>query len=259
MYINPRLHTPLIALGGLVAGAAAGWTGSYFQSRRTTSLLQEHIGVLEEENRILKEEVKPKIVELTEELRRRTEAMDSVSSLVDEATKKIMEHPSSEDWEPAPLPFEPIEEVAVTPPLELVKNVFPDEDDKPEEWNQEAEDAARQSFPGRPYIISYAEFVENSFGFNQQTLTFYEGDEVLTDPNDVVIYAPGEVVGPLVFGKGSGDPNICYVRNKKLKVEYEVIRDSGHYAVVRQGLDIEEQYEEGDIKHSAILRMRRED
>lgn len=259
MYINPRLHKPLIAFGGLVAGAAAGWTGSYFRTRKMTAYHLETIAAMLEENRVLKEEVEPKIRELRDELRRRTEAIDSVTELVDEATQKIMEHPSSENWEPAPLPFEPIEDVAVTPPLELVKNVFPDEDDKPEEWNQEAEDAARQSFPGRPYIISYAEFAENSFGFNQQTLTFYEGDEVLTDPNDVVIYAPGEVVGPLVFGKGSGDPNICYVRNKKLKVEYEVIRDPGHYAMVRQGLDIEEQYEEGDIKHSAILRMRRED
>lgn len=276
-YLNPRLHKPLIALGGALVGTAAGWTGSYFRTRKMTSLLQEHIDVLAEENRLLKEEVHPKIVELMDELRKRTEKMDEVTDLINAAAEEVEKDPTSfddatddvyEELEKPPLgvggpvmtakQYQKLEELPAVPPLELIKSVFPDEQDRPE-WDQEAEDAARQSFPGRPYIISYAEFAENNFGFNQAVVTFYEGDEVAVDANDVPYYNVGDILGPLVFGKGSGDPNICYIRNKKLKTEYEVIRDPGHFAIERQGLDIEEKYEDGDIKHSAILRMRRED
>ena len=38
------------------------------------------------------------------------------------------------------------------------------------------------------------------------------------------------------FGQISGDPNVLYVRNEKLRVEYEVTRDERMYKEVVTGL-----------------------
>jgi hypothetical protein len=265
VYFNPQWKLPAIGVGSFVAGLAAGWTGSYFRSKKMISDQHE---IIAEQERLIENylQLDEKLNQVTEELRRRTEKAQEVVNLIntfgdkppiiDEMKETLDDgHPSKEGWEPLPQ----VEETPVVPQLELVKSIFPAEDERPGEWNQEAEDAARQQFPGRPYIISYEEFADNSFGFNQQTLTFYEGDETLADQNDVPIYNPGENVGIMLFGKGSGDPNIVYVRNKKMKVEYEIIRDTGHFAQERLGLEYEEQEEERDIKHSATRRFRAED
>ncbi len=263
MYFNPQWKLPAIGVGSFVAGLAAGWTGSYFRSKK---MISDQYEIIAEQEKLIENylQLDQKLEQVTKELQNRTEKAQEVVDLIntfgdkppiiDEMKGTLEDHPSNENWLP-----EGVKDVVINPPLELVKSIFPSEDERPDEWNQEAEDAARQEFPGRPYIISYEEFSDNPFGFSEQTLTFYEGDEQLVDPNDVPIYSPGEVVGPLVFGKGSGDPNIVYVRNKRLKVQYEIIRDPGHFAQERLGLEYEEREDEQDLKHSAIRRFRPED
>lgn len=122
-------------------------------------------------------------------------------------------------------------------------------------WNQEEEEAERG--PDAPYVISKAEFDVGETGFAQTSLEFFAGDNVLCDDKQVPIYNPEKIVGRLEFGRGSGDSDLVYIRNEALKSEWEVTRNHGSYQVEVLGLQIEEEAERGDLKHSnAVLRFR---
>ena len=63
------------------------------------------------------------------------------------------------------------------------------------------------------------------------TLTYYEGDGVLTDDHDKIITNADELVGPdFAQHFGEYEEDSVYVRNSKLKVHYEILRDYGAYA-----------------------------
>lgn len=121
-------------------------------------------------------------------------------------------------------------------------NIFEDNWDVAEEIANRTEDA--------PYILHVNEFFENDKGYRQTTLTWYDGDKILCDEDNTPIYAPQKVVGKLEFGRGSNDPNMVYIRNDKLKAEYEISRDPGHYQIEVLGLEMEAQAEADDLKHS---------
>jgi hypothetical protein len=125
--------------------------------------------------------------------------------------------------------------------------IFPDNDP---DWNYDEELSKRSK--DAPYIIHRDEFFEEEEGmdYRQDTLTFYAGDEILCDSQDVPIYKVDQKVGKLEFGKGSGDPNVVYVRNDKEEMEYEILFDSGYYQVEVRGDDIEGVLTSGDLKHS---------
>ena len=125
--------------------------------------------------------------------------------------------------------------------------IFPDNDPS---WNYDEELSKRSK--DTPYIIHRDEFFEEEEGrdYRQDTLTFYAGDEILCDSQDVPIYKIDQKVGKLEFGKGSGDPNVVYVRNDKEEMEYEILLDSGYYEVEVRGEDIEDVLTSGDLKHS---------
>lgn len=116
------------------------------------------------------------------------------------------------------------------------------------EWNYELELQGRSS--ELPYIISAEEFYNREMGYRQTSLTYYAGDDILTDEADVPIPIYGKVVGELRFGHGSDDKDIVFVRNEKLETEYEILRSSDHYQVVVLGAEIEAVYQQGDLKHS---------
>ena len=62
------------------------------------------------------------------------------------------------------------------------------------------------------------------------TLTYYEGDGVLTDDHDKIITNADELVGPdFAQHFGEYEEDSVYVRNSKLKVHYEILRDYGAY------------------------------
>lgn len=81
-----------------------------------------------------------------------------------------------------------------------------------------------------PYVIDSEEFEDAELDFSQNTLTYYAGDNVLTDESDQPVNI-GQIVGEsnLQFGIGSGDKNIVYVRNHRLEVDFEICKDPGYY------------------------------
>jgi hypothetical protein len=126
--------------------------------------------------------------------------------------------------------------------------------DHEDDWDYESELATRT--PELPYIIHADEYFNDEMGYSQTTLTFYNEDNILCDERDVPIYGHSLMVGPLLFGHGSNDQNIVYVRSEKLEHEWEIICSMGSYEVEVMGLQIEQSLEEQDLKHSHNYRFR---
>lgn len=86
---------------------------------------------------------------------------------------------------------------------------------------------------GPIHIISAEENAEGSF--EDATLTYYAQDGVITFADDEVMEDQENFIGgPDVaalenFGGISGDPNVVYVRNEVLLIDYEIVRDPGSY------------------------------
>lgn len=89
-----------------------------------------------------------------------------------------------------------------------------------------------------PYVIREDEYFENDTGFDQKTLTYFKGDDTLCDDADQIIEDVEATVGKAnldTFGRISNDPNVTYVRNEKLRVEYEIVLDHQNYGEVVAG------------------------
>lgn len=99
-----------------------------------------------------------------------------------------------------------------------------------EEWDYDFELARRTS--ETPYIISFDEYMEAATGFDQLSITYYEGDDTLTDSEDKPVDDIDRLVGPEAlsrFGHGAMDKNVVYVRNEMLEIDYEITKSKGKY------------------------------
>ena len=105
-------------------------------------------------------------------------------------------------------------------------------------WDYDLELTLRND--SNPYVIHKDEFWAGEFDYDQTTLTYFSGDDILVDEKDTPIYNYQSVIGELKFGHGSQDPNVFYVRNPKNKAEYEVLFDTGSYSVEILGLEMSE-------------------
>jgi hypothetical protein len=129
-------------------------------------------------------------------------------------------------------------------------------------WDYEEEMKTRTE--DKPYVIHRDEFYEEQRDYCQTTLTYYEGDNIMVDEEDVPVYNFEDVVGLLKFGHGTDDPNVFHVRNDHLNAEYEVLYDPGHYSVEILGLEHDNEKdpdEEKHLKHSTdhVRRFRSDD
>lgn len=82
-----------------------------------------------------------------------------------------------------------------------------------------------------PHYISEESFTNDHFEYEKQTLFWFVGDNVVTDEE----YQPLE--DDSVLGKSwanhfgeEEDPDVVHVRNPKIAVDYEIIRDHRSYA-----------------------------
>ncbi len=124
------------------------------------------------------------------------------------------------------------------------------------DWDYEAEVAKRSL--DKPYIIHQDEYFAKETEYSQSTLTYYAGDDILVDEREVPIYNYKSVTGELMFGHGSDDQNVVYVRNDRLSGEYEILRDSGSYEVEVLGNQYEKVLRDIDLKNSSVLKFRPE-
>ena len=82
-------------------------------------------------------------------------------------------------------------------------------------------------------MISLEEFCEPIEGYEQLTIMYFAADKVLVDDKDAPIRDVRGTVGTisaLGFGGVSRDPNIRYVRNERLELDFEILLDPRSYA-----------------------------
>lgn len=99
------------------------------------------------------------------------------------------------------------------------------------DWDQEAEEARRS--PESPYVISHDEFMENSYEHEQNTITYYAGDQILADEREQMIEEVEATVGVQnlgLFGHGSRDTSVVYIRNERLEIDFAVALNQGTFA-----------------------------
>lgn len=80
-------------------------------------------------------------------------------------------------------------------------------------------------------VISKDIFLENATEWPQSTLTYFSDAGVLDDMGEFVadhVTLIGQ--GPYPFGFMSEDPEVVYIRNKRLEQEFEVLKDEGKAA-----------------------------
>lgn len=112
--------------------------------------------------------------------------------------------------------------------------------------------------PTVPYLISEEEYMQNDSGYQQVSLTYYELDRKVTDERDDLIENVESTIGldfELNFGRNATDPNMAYVRNERLSLDFEIAKDERSYA--KQVLD-EEPNLEAPERIGARIRRERE-
>lgn len=130
--------------------------------------------------------------------------------------------------------FEP-KVVKITEAIEIVEekhNVFADSSPiESGNFNYEEEVPLRSG--EKPYIITHDEFYEGEKDYEQITLTYFDGDDVLVDEQDQPVDDPEDTIGEdhlVRFGHGSKDNNVVYVRNDRIEADFEISRSFGKYA-----------------------------
>jgi len=92
------------------------------------------------------------------------------------------------------------------------------------------------------YIITGEEFEQNEDGYDQVTYTWYEGDKTLAGEQDEILTDIDNLVGQhnlQMFGHRSGDVNIVNVRNDTMRLDIQIVRSEGEYAVEVAGFQRE--------------------
>lgn len=129
------------------------------------------------------------------------------------------------------------EEIVLEPdkedPAEELRNVFVEAKDEPKPFvDLEYEDILKNRDTEVPYVLTQEEFLEAEPGYDQVTITYYEGDDVLADEKDQIINDVDNTIGVgnlSHFGLYVGDPNLVYIRNERLELDFEVLKSDGKY------------------------------
>lgn len=223
---------------GITVGAATGAGIAWFISKRHYRLKYERLAEQEISeakafyNRLAKDDlVKPAdsaesdergVSKLTETGERAVRAMTNyqgrgIVSAPEDGT--LMREVEEEETE--------IEVVPVT------SNVF-DARNSDDVWDQDAEEAHRATLnAGDPYIISHMEYNENENSYDQRTFTYFAEDDVLVDDSDKPIDLIDAVVGEgnlTRFGHGTLDNRIVHIRNDKLGMDFEIVKNERSYS-----------------------------
>ena len=195
--------------------------------------------------------VEEEVPELTEFQRRKQEALAEQMAILTQTDQRVSYHKVKDVdnvVEAPPATTERVLEVVHVPEeteeavVEPV-HIFAQKDPY---WNFERELTTRT--PTAPYVIHADEYITNESGFRQATVTYYQGDDIMTDQLDTPIYNYNQVFGELKFGHGSKDPNAVFIRNESMRQEWEVLLHTGHYAIEVQGLHADA-VQDGELLH----------
>lgn len=225
-----------IAFGGLVVGIGLGGVLGYIFCQRKLETKYQEIAEAEIDDmrehfraRAIAAQEKPPLDDLAQKHQDivETEGYSDRPPMAITPPEAVVEavREAQEDDEVVEEPEEPAEPE--------VRNVFGN-GNAPDVWDINAE--LRNRSPVRPYVIHVDEqdALQGQDAYEQATLTYYSGDDVLCRDNDDVVSENDRdmLVGESnlgKFGHGSGDANIVYVRNDRLEIVFEIICSPNSY------------------------------
>lgn len=116
------------------------------------------------------------------------------------------------------------------------ENEEEDDEDEDPQLNEveEIEEAAERSKDmakvnrAEPYLIDFDQFTYENDHYDKLDLYYYKSDDVVCDDNDQKIENPEDVIGWDVFKQLEMTTN-AFVRNEKLKIDYEIHAIYGSY------------------------------
>ena len=97
--------------------------------------------------------------------------------------------------------------------------------------------------PDFPYVITDEEYRIDFPEHEKLSITYYKGDQTLSDERDQYIPDPDGTVlrsNLQFFGLASGDPRILHIRNERVGADFEVTLEDGAYSREILGFDIED-------------------
>lgn len=105
------------------------------------------------------------------------------------------------------------------------------------------EDLGKEINRSFPYIIDIDEWALTEQQYAKNTLTYYEGSKTLADEKESILPNMKYLIGEDAvkhFGHDSDNPQTVFVRNDKLKADFEVILDVRTYNEAVFGIDPED-------------------
>ncbi len=160
-------------------------------------------------------------------LRKRTIQLATVQSELDEATRDADIFDGQNDDEEVP------EDETIDETREKLQSLISEYTGNPDEGASFAERAVRSMEPDYtpPFVISrekYAWDEEEGDEYDKITLTYFPKSRVLLDDDKDPIDDVDSTIGWKSlnqFGGESGDPDVVFVRNRRMLVDYEVVRE----------------------------------
>ena len=223
---------------GFVAGAVTGGVGTYFGlrsrfARETQKEINEYREVARQRIRAANEFVD----KMTKEEKKSEEAYDKAANSYD----KFVDYTSYYDEERRSLRDElnAVSQAVKDEDFDkhMAEREHPEEDE--EDLNEELdnEDKIESLRKARedqklPYIIDAAAFHNTQQWYEKITLTYFEGNDVLTDDREDPIDNPEELVGTdykKFFGIDEDEPDIVMIRNDCNGCDYEICRVPASY------------------------------
>lgn len=183
--------------------------------------------------------------------------LKATASKLDDGTSEIVLNPNSEKspggvsdeteegWEEI-THVEPVPQHEVGPRLRALISEY---NNNPDDHDQFVDMAARaiEVSDDPPFVISQEVYAYDEEGQNYEkiTLYYYPSANILLDDEEEIEEEIDLHVGmPNLnrFGDESGDPNVVFIRNRKLCVDYEVVREEGDPPIHAQYRMTKEQY-----------------
>lgn len=261
--ISDILRDPRVApvAYGVVGGLTGGFVAGYFYGKRKNTITYYENIVYAEES---PEEIPPFNANINDI---KAVANDSQDQGVSEAPQEGGEVIRIGDPRPDPADIEVDQDPVV---IDVPSSTEDSEDEMAdpggtvnvfdrvtEDWDYDTEIKRRES--NHVYVIHVDEFFGRELDYDQNTLTYYNGDDIMADDQNTPVYGWQSIVGELKFGYGSNDRNVVYVRNEDRKCEYEILYDPGSFSTEVLGIYAEDATEEDEIRHSrSLLKFRLE-
>lgn len=131
------------------------------------------------------------------------------------------------------VPVQPQPQRLLPPPVPVIEDVPDQSPDQPlhtSYWDYRTENQKRTQNPQLPYVIHMDEFNQELPAYIKTSYTYYPEDNVLTDEDGSVLDNRDDLIGVdtlAMFGHGSDDADIVYVRNNRLRLQIEIDRLPG--------------------------------